>query len=91
MTTANEVLDFVKNLVDELKDYEDEITFDTTLAQLDLDSLDYVQTQIEVKKLFGVSLNTDLFISGKITTVGHLCQYVANPIMETETQPAAVQ
>ncbi|MDP3671080.1 MAG: acyl carrier protein [Telluria sp.] len=78
MTTESDVLKFVRKLVDELKDFEQEVTYETTLEALDLDSLDYVQTQIEIKKLFQVELNNSLFSSGEISTVGDLCRHVVN-------------
>jgi acyl carrier protein len=91
-TKEGEVLEFFKNLVDELKDFEGEVTLETTLQELDLDSLDYVQTQIEVKKLFQVELNPELFASGQINTVGDICRYVADPVnkIEAEAAPAEV-
>lgn len=78
MTTRSQVLEFVRNIVEEVKDFEGEITYDTTFEELALDSLDYVQTQIEAKKQFGVELRPELFASGQITNVGELCTYIAD-------------
>ena len=78
MTTENDVLEFVRALIDELKDFDGEVTYNTTLEALDLDSLDYVQAQIEVKKQFHVELSNALFTTGGFSTVGDICRYVVN-------------
>lgn len=76
MITKNEVLTFVRDIIEEVKDFDGAIEYDTKLEALALDSLDYVQTQIEAKKRFGVDLTAELFISGQISTVGQLCDYI---------------
>lgn len=84
MTKESQVLDFIKNIIEEVKDFEGEITYATTLEELELDSLDYVQTQIETKKTFGVTLDNQLFISGEIKTLGELCTYIAKTAAASE-------
>lgn len=76
MTTRSQVLEFIRDIIDEVKDFEGEVTYETTFEELSLDSLDYVQTQIEAKKKFNVELNAELFSSGQITNVGQLCSYI---------------
>jgi acyl carrier protein len=76
MITKNEVLTFVRDIIEEVKDFDGAIEYETTLEALALDSLDYVQTQIEAKKRFGVDLSAELFITGQISTVGQLCDYI---------------
>jgi acyl carrier protein len=87
MITQEDVLVFVQGIIEEVKDFEGVIDFDTTLEALALDSLDYVQTQIEAKKRYGVDLNAELFISGQITTVGQLCAYIAEASQAEEQAP----
>jgi acyl carrier protein len=76
MITKNEVLTFVRDIIEEVKDFDGVIEYETTLEALALDSLDYVQTQIEAKTRFGVDLTAELFITGQISTVGQLCDYI---------------
>jgi len=76
MSTKEQVLAFVQEIIEEVKDFDGQIDFDTTLEALALDSLDYVQTQIEAKKRYGVDLTAELFISGQISTVGQLCEFI---------------
>jgi acyl carrier protein len=90
MTTRTQVLEFIREIIEEVKDFDGEVTYETTFEELALDSLDYVQTQIEAKKQFGVSLNTELFASGKITNVGQLCTYVVEQSAEHVDEASAV-
>lgn len=86
MVTKQQVLEFVRELIAEVKDYDGVVEFDTTLEALALDSLDYVQAQIEAKKRYGVNLTSELFMSGQIKTVGEMCAY----IVESQVAAAAV-
>ena len=90
MTTRAQVLEFIQEIIEEVKDFDGEVTYDTTFEELDLDSLDYVQTQIEAKKQFDVELNPELFASGKIVNVGQLCTYIAEHTPDYAAEPAAV-
>ena len=89
MTTRPQVLEFVRNIIEEVKDFDGEVTYDTTLEELSLDSLDYVQTQIEAKKQFGVDLQSELFASGQIVNVGQLCSYIAEQSAASAAQTGA--
>ncbi len=99
MTTKEQVLTFVQEIIEEVKDFDGVIDFDTTLEALALDSLDYVQTQIEAKKRYGVDLTAELFITGQISTVGQLCDYIVeaqsgagatSSVAESETTTAVI-
>ncbi len=79
MTSNNNVLLFFKEKFNEIKDLdEDSINTDTQIEALDLDSLDFVEIQVGVKKKFNISLSPELF-EGKITTIGELCDYIQAP------------
>jgi len=70
---------FLCDMILELKDIEEsDLNPETTLEKLDLDSLDYVELQVGIKKKFGVSMEPELFLSGKIKTFGDVCSYVDN-------------
>lgn len=78
MDTTNAVLDFIKDMIVEMKDMEpDEITPDTSIDALGLDSLDYVEIKVNVSREFLVMLTPMLFET-KIKTIGQLCAYIAN-------------
>ena len=78
--------EFLTSSILELKDIESaELTPGLTLEELALDSLDYVEIQVGIKKHFGVDVRTDLFSSGEIKTLGDLTRYI-----ETHTATKSV-
>lgn len=80
MSHKNEIFEFIKNTIVDMKDMDDddELTLDTSLESLELDSLDYIEVQVSVKKRYAVDLVADLFVSGKITNIEQLVDYVAS-------------
>lgn len=77
MSNFNQVFEAIKDMILDVKDLEEEeITPDTTLEALDLDSLDFVQMTIVVKKSFGVAIQPEGFENGSITTLQETCDYV---------------
>ncbi|HSV50674.1 MAG TPA: phosphopantetheine-binding protein [Burkholderiaceae bacterium] len=69
--------EFLRTMVLELKDIDEaELVPEAVIEELDLDSLDYVEIQVGIKKNFGVSVDPELFQSGKIRTLGDLCRYI---------------
>ncbi|MDR2307971.1 MAG: acyl carrier protein [Paucimonas sp.] len=87
MTQVNEVFDVVRNLILDVKDVdESDVTLATTLEALELDSLDFVEMQVVIKKKFAVSLNPNAFEGGRIPTLQALCDYVLQ--LKSEAVPA---
>lgn len=77
MDTTNAVLEFIKDMIVEMKDMEPaDITPDTSIDELGLDSLDYVEIKVNVSREFLVTLTPMLFET-KIKTIGQLCMYIA--------------
>lgn len=77
MNTTDTVFNFLKDLIVEMKDSEpDDIGIQTAIDELGLDSLDYVEIQVGVKRKFGVALSPTLF-ERQIKTIGELCDYIA--------------
>ena len=73
----------------ELKDIDEAALAPTlTLEELDLDSLDYVEIQVGIKKNFGVAIDPELFASGALKTLGDVCRYVEEQSARAG-QPAA--
>lgn len=76
MSDTSTVFEFIQNMIVEIKDLEsDEIQNETGIDQLGLDSLDYVEIQVGVKRQFGVELSPTLF--ERIHTLGQLCVYIS--------------
>jgi acyl carrier protein len=77
MNTANTVLEFIKDMIVEMKDLEpEEVTPETSIDELGLDSLDYVEIKVNVSREFLVTLTPTIFET-KIKTIGQLCTYIA--------------
>jgi len=68
---------FLRDAILELTDVDEaDLEPELLLTDIGLDSLDYVEIQVGIKKNFGVSVDPDLFLSGKIKTLGDLSQYI---------------
>ncbi|KRG77838.1 hypothetical protein ABB28_00045 [Stenotrophomonas chelatiphaga] len=77
MNTTESVFNVIRELILELKDDEIEnITLESTIEALDLDSLDFVEMQVVVRKTLGVSMDPKAFASGDISTLQALCDYI---------------
>ena len=72
-----EVFNFLKDAILELKDIEpSDIVESTELEAIDLQSLDYVDIQVNIKKTYGVSISSEIFSTGKVKTMGELAGYI---------------
>ncbi|MBK5416194.1 acyl carrier protein [Pseudomonas sp. TH31] len=77
MTTVDNVFGVVRDLILELKDVdESDLTLDTNIESLSLDSLDFIEMQVVVKKKIGVALDPDSFASRNISNLRQLCELI---------------
>jgi len=80
-TTAKdteEVIQFLREAIEDLVDVDpDDLRPDMVLEELGLISLDYVEIHVLTKRRYGVELSLELFVSGQVTTLGELADYVA--------------
>ena len=68
---------FLRSTILELKDIDESaLVPQMAIADLELDSLDYVEIQVGIKKNFAVDIDPRLFESGAIRTLGDLCRYI---------------
>jgi acyl carrier protein len=75
--TVESVVEFLKNAVMDLKDIEPEdLSMDTELESIQLESLDYVDIQVNIQKTYKVAILSDLFVSRQVTTIGQLAAYI---------------
>lgn len=85
MNENDKIFTFLQNLIVEMKDCEEsDVTRDANFQDLELDSLDFVEVQVAVKKTYRVDLIQDLFAAGTISTIGQLVDFI-------EAESAAVQ
>ncbi|HEM6801124.1 acyl carrier protein [Citrobacter koseri] len=71
------IYDKVSEMISDAKDMElSMLTPDTILAQLELDSLDYVELMILSKREFNITLNAELFTQHPLMTLDELCRAI---------------
>lgn len=67
----------ISEMICDAKDLEaDAITPDTTLPELELDSLDYVELMVLAKRQFDVTLTAEMFANRPFMTLRELCQLI---------------
>lgn len=68
---------FLTETILELNDIEeDKLTPELSLEELALESLDYVEIQVLIKKRYAIDIAPSLFSSGQIKTLGELSAYI---------------
>jgi acyl carrier protein len=83
--TTEDYFKFFSNLTIEMKDLDAaDIRLESTFGELEYDSLDFVQIQLEVKKAFGQTVPGEKIADGTLKTLGDLCSYLA-----TQSEEAA--
>lgn len=82
---------YLRDAVLELKDIDEAALVPSlTLEELDLDSLDYVEIQVGIKKNFGVTIDPELFSAGTLKTLGDVVRYVETQRAQAGQAAAAV-
>jgi acyl carrier protein len=75
--TAKQVFDVIKDSILELKDLaEDDVHPDAELKDLGLDSLDFVEVQVILKRRFGVQVQAGAFAEGRIRSLQEFAEHV---------------
>jgi acyl carrier protein len=87
---AMDIHEFMKSSILELNDIdEDRLVPELTLEELALDSLDYVEIQLLIKRKYKVEVYPGLFTSGQLKTLGDLFLYIeVNQVKNIEQHSA---
>jgi acyl carrier protein len=87
---TEEVIQFLREAIEDLVDVDpDDLRADMVLEELGLISLDYVEIHVLTKRRYGVELSLELFVSGQVTTLGELADYVAEHASAPGAEAAA--
>jgi acyl carrier protein len=79
MATTSEVFAFLKDLVLNVTDVEDDqVQPDAPVADLGLESMDLVELQLTVRKKFGVEVPARAFADGRLSTLGQVADFIAD-------------
>lgn len=74
-----EIFEFLRELILDMKEVDaDAIQPTSTFEKLELDSLDFVELQVAVKKKFKVDLLPETFASGEIANIEQLIGFISN-------------
>jgi acyl carrier protein len=77
MIEKEEIFAFLRDLLIDMTDHTNEtIKPESELESLALDSLDYVQIQVEVQKTYRVQVPTEKIANGEITTLGQMAEMI---------------
>ncbi|EBJ0303718.1 acyl carrier protein [Salmonella enterica] len=77
MNNFQDVWTNIVNLIADVKDVAvDDLPAETMLRTLELDSLDYVEMMVTIKRNYGITLEAELFINNPDITLGELCQHI---------------
>jgi acyl carrier protein len=75
--TDHDIFGFLKQKLLEFLDIEEEaITPDAEIASLGLESLDFIELQVELEKAYGVQVQSSVFAEGEIRTMSQFVSYV---------------
>lgn len=79
MLTQETVFSFLKDSILELKDVEEEaIKAESALMDFGLDSLDFVEVQVMLKRKFAVQINPVIFANGDVRTLADFSRHVVS-------------
>ncbi|HAU4368505.1 TPA: acyl carrier protein [Citrobacter amalonaticus] len=78
MSQHEMIYDKISEMICDAKDLAPEaVTPETTLPELELDSLDYVELMVLAKREFNVTLNPEMFMKNPTMTLRELSQRIA--------------
>lgn len=71
------IVEFLREAILELKDIDEAMLVpELTFEELALDSLDYVEIQVRIMKMYKVEIGPALFSSGQLKNLGDLYAYI---------------
>ena len=77
MAAPQEIFEFLKDLVLNITDTEEEhVRPDTRVEDLGLESMDLVELLIAVRKKYNVEMAPRAFADGKLATLGDVVEYI---------------
>lgn len=73
----------ISEMICDAKDLEPgSLTPETTLPELELDSLDYVELMVLAKREFNVTLNAEMFVKNPYMTLRELSERIAQEMAD---------
>jgi acyl carrier protein len=86
MPANDEILEFLKDIILNISDIDaSELQSSTPVAEIGLESLDFIEVQVNLRKKYGVELPSTAFAEGQITDLGSIVDYIQRQL--TALQP----
>lgn len=83
MASDEEIFTFLKGVLLNFLDVEeDSITTDAQIADLKMESLDFVELQVELEKNYKVKVRPAVFASGEVKTMGDFVSHIQRLLLE---------
>ena len=77
MSTFQKVYQAIADVILEVSDIEeDKLSPASTFEEVGIDSIDYIELGLVVKRNFGLSVDGKLFESGELSNIQELCDYI---------------
>lgn len=90
MAQHQEIFEFFRELLTDMKDLGDHVIQPSdSFIELNLDSLDFVQIQVEVQKAYGMRIPTGQITDGSVSTLEQLAALIASQSEAPSTAAAA--
>lgn len=79
MSVFNKVYQAITSVILDVSDIEEEaLSPASTFEEVDIDSIDYIELGLMIKKTFNLSVEGRLFESGELSSIQDLCDHIIN-------------
>ena len=77
MPANDEILEFLKDVIVNISDIDkSELQSSTPVGQIGLESLDFVEVQVNLRKKYGVEVPGRVFADGDTSDLGSIVEYI---------------
>jgi acyl carrier protein len=77
MPANDDILDFLKDVILNISDIDESaLRSSTPVGDIGLESLDFVEVQVNLRKKYGVEVPSRAFADGEISDLGSIVDYI---------------
>lgn len=77
MSLFSKVYQSIANVILEVSDIEeDELSPASTFEEVDIDSIDFIELGLMIKKTFNLAIDGTLFETGELVSIQDLCEHI---------------
>jgi acyl carrier protein len=83
MPAADEIFEFLKGVILNISDIdESEVEPTTPVDELGLESMDFVEVQVNLRKRYGVEVPSSAFADGEVKDLGAFVAYIEGQLTQ---------